>query len=228
MTQTTDTMRSLRITPTPARPARRVLYALGRSCRVLWALARIALILGAIGVAVAWRVYGYAPVAVQTGSMTPTFPVHTLLFVHDVPAADVRVGDVITFDPPGPVPRTTHRVVKRELHDGRWYFRTKGDGNPVADDWRQPGTPEALAKQSYVRGVSYSNGTAIRAEGHVKYVGWLAQLARVPHLRTALVGLPFLLLAIQSLLWIWKPGRPEDRMAEDEAAATPTEARPAA
>jgi signal peptidase I len=204
----------------PARGARRVL---GRSLRVLWVLVRVIVVVGALAIAVAWHRYGYIPVAVQTGSMTPTYPVHTLLFVHDTPADAIRVGDVITFDPPGRVPRTTHRVVKRVLHEGHWYFITKGDANPVADDWRQPGTPEALAKQPYVRGITYPNGTAIRTEGHLRYAGWIAELGGKPKLRLALLLLPFLIIAVQLLQWIWKAGDsnddPKSGRRDDESAA---------
>ncbi|MBC7462559.1 MAG: signal peptidase I [Thermoleophilia bacterium] len=193
-------------TPRGPRPARRAARALGRSLRALWFVARVVLVVAAVGVAIAWHRYGYAPVAVQTGSMAPTYPVHTLLFVHDAPAGDVRVGDVITFDPPGRVPRTTHRVVRRTLHAGQWYFETKGDANPVADDWRQANTPSALAKQPYLRGIAYSNGTAVRTEGHLPYAGWFAELGGMPKLRHALIAFPFIIIALQLLQWIWSAG----------------------
>lgn len=202
---------------------------LGRSLRVLWALVRIAVIVGAIGIAAAWHGYGYVPVAVETGSMTPTYPVHTLLFVHNTPASDIRVGDVITFDPPGRVPRTTHRVVRRTLHEGRWYFETKGDGNPVADDWRQAGTtPEQGRDHSYLRGVSYPNGTAVRTEGHLPYAGWFAQFGGMTSLRHALVLLPFLIIALQLLSWIWRGGRAERTPGRDELDSAATESEHAA
>lgn len=197
-----------------ARPAQRLL---GGSLRTAWVLVRVAVVVGCVAMTVAWRQYGYVPVAVQTGSMAPTLPVHELLFVHDVPAQAVRVGDVITFDPPGRVPRTTHRVVKRELHEGHWYFHTKGDANPVADDWRQPGTPEAIARQSWVRGVTYADGTAVRMEHHLPHLGWLAQLGTMPRLRKALFVVPFLLFGMQLLAWIWSPAR--ERRSDDGADA---------
>lgn len=200
------------------RPARLAVRVLGGSLRAVWVLARVAVVLGCIALAVAWKVYGFTPVAVQTGSMTPTYPVHTLLFVHDVPIDDIGVGDVISFDPPGRVPRTTHRVVKREQHNGRWYFRTKGDANPVEDDWRVPGTPEAIAKQSHLKGISYSSPTAPRTEAAIPYVGRLADLQTVPHLRAILLAIPFLVVALQLLSWIWRtPTKDEDAV---EAPAT--------
>ncbi|MCW2971907.1 MAG: signal peptidase, partial [Thermoleophilia bacterium] len=177
-----------------------------------------------------WHRYGYAPVAVQTGSMTPTYPVHTLLFVHDTPAADIEVGDVITFDPPGRVPRTTHRVVTRTLHAGQWYFETKGDANPVADDWRHADTPAALARELYLRGITYPSGTAVRTEGHVPYAGWFAQLAGMPKLRHALIAFPFVIIALQLLQWIWSPGgpKPNERRGTEEGATSDAETERAA
>ncbi|MCW2924977.1 MAG: signal peptidase [Thermoleophilia bacterium] len=223
-------------TITPARNARRPARrsALGGSLRVArraltaaWVLLRVAVVVAAVAIAVAWRFYGYVPVAVQTGSMTPTYPVHTLLFVHDVRDTQVRVGDVITFDPPGRVPRTTHRVVAREQHGGRWYFRTKGDANPVADDWREPGTPEAAADETYLRGVSYSKGIAPRTAYSVPYLGWLAALGTMPYVRVGLLCIPFVVIALQLLSWIWRR-EDEDEPAGDEAetAAPASEPEP--
>lgn len=215
---------------TPARatrrPLQRVLRALGGSARVLAFVVKAGVVVGAVAIVVAWRVYGYTPVAVQTGSMAPTFPVHTLLFVHDVPVTDVRVGDVITFDPPGRVPRTTHRVVARELHGGSWYFRTKGDANRVADDWRVPGSAAAASSASYMRGVSYSDGTAVRSEFHAPHLGWLATLGAMPRLRMGLLLVPFLVVAFELLRWIW--GAPAGRDGSEVGAGAAADAPGAA
>ncbi len=179
-----------------------------------WLIARLAVVLAAIAVAVAWKGFGYVPVAVQTGSMTPTYPVHTLLFVHDVPIESIRTGDVISFDPPGPVPRTTHRVVEREKVDGRWYFVTKGDANPAPDDWRTPESGRPTGDTVRDRGITYASDTAPRTELGIPQLGRLATLSSVPHLRLALLLLPFLVVSFQLLAWIW--GREDESDNEPE------------
>lgn len=81
------------------------------------------------------RQAGYRLFVVTTGSMRPALPPATLLLV--APAAQLRVGDVITFHP-GPTATTTHRVVSVDASG----VRTKGDANPSADYWRL--TPDQI------------------------------------------------------------------------------------
>ncbi|WP_235526872.1 signal peptidase I [Plantibacter sp. Leaf314] len=45
----------------------------------------------------------------KTGSMSPTIPTGSLALVREIPASDIRVGDVVTVDRPGQLP-VTHRV----------------------------------------------------------------------------------------------------------------------
>ncbi len=194
---------------------------LGGSLRAAWVLLRVAILVGAIAIAVAWKQFGYVPVAVQTGSMTPTYPVHTLLFVHDVPDSQVRRGDVITFDPPGAVPRTTHRVVEREQYSGKWYFVTKGDANPAPDDWRASNDDKPSGDAIHDRGVSYPTGFVPRTEFGIPHLGWLAMLGKFPHVRMALLALPFVVIAIQLLAWIWR--RDDKDEDEDEDASDSVE-----
>lgn len=100
----------------------------------------------AVGIAVAAllvafpRLTGGAALTVLSGSMTPTYPVGSVVFVQPVDPADVRAGDVITFANDDGRSFTTHRVVEIEhTPDGR-QFVTKGDANrgvdpdPVVDE----------------------------------------------------------------------------------------------
>src|SRR5438876_10252927 len=58
-------------------------------------------------------VAGYKPVAVYSGSMTPTLGVGSLAVDRVIPAREVGVGDVITFNDPYVKGRlVTHRVVQ--------------------------------------------------------------------------------------------------------------------
>ncbi|MBF4570148.1 signal peptidase I [Plantibacter sp. VKM Ac-2880] len=45
----------------------------------------------------------------KTGSMSPTIPTGSLALVREIPASEIRVGDVVTVDRPGQLP-VTHRV----------------------------------------------------------------------------------------------------------------------
>ena len=217
---------------TAARKVRAVALARGRhagaATRVLrlvwtvtWVALQVAVIGGVIALAVAWRVYHLAPYAVTSGSMEPAIATGSLILVERVPASSVRAGDVITFDPPGPAGRVTHRVVDRARQDGSWYFTTKGDANPASDDWRRtrPTTAAGTGKGAVEGpGVSYDKSKALRVRTHVPYAGYLIELTHRPWLRRLLLGLPLLLLGYWMLRWIW--ARPEgvQEVARREAA----------
>jgi len=175
----------------------------GRVLHAAWGIACLCSVLVAIAVAVATTAFHLIPLAVTSGSMEPAVPVHSMIFVEEVAPADVRVGDIITFDPPGRTTRVTHRVVARERSGSRWYFKTKGDANPTVDDWRR-----GLAQPERYRGdVTYGGGPAIRHVATVPFAGWISVLGAVPRLRTALVLAPFLLVGLSLLTAIWRRPR---------------------
>lgn len=72
----------------------------------------------------------------KTGSMSPTIPTGSLALVREIPASDIRVGDVVTVDRPGQLP-VTHRVTS-VTGDGtgdsaQRTITLKGDANASAD-----------------------------------------------------------------------------------------------
>ena len=81
---------------------------------------------------------------VQSGSMEPACHVGSLVYVKPVDAAELRAGDVITFELGGGV-RGTHRIIEVLDDNGSLSFRTKGDANAVDD--LNPVVPEAIVGQ---------------------------------------------------------------------------------
>jgi signal peptidase len=81
------------------------------------------------------RLAGATPYTVLTGSMTPAYPPGTLVVVRPVDVADVRIGDVVTYQLRSGEPDVaTHRVVGIGWSaDGERVLTTQGDANPVAD-----------------------------------------------------------------------------------------------
>ena len=72
-------------------------------------------------------------VAVASGSMSPALNVGDLVIIHGVPPTDIRVGEIIVFDPPK-ASRTIHRVTQvQTLPNGTTQFKTRGDANPTED-----------------------------------------------------------------------------------------------
>lgn len=68
---------------------------------------------------------------VQSGSMTPAFPVGAVVVA--IPTANVAVGDVITYrTQQGAI--VTHRVAEVMIEGNQTMYVTKGDANEQADD----------------------------------------------------------------------------------------------
>jgi signal peptidase I len=79
---------------------------------------------------------GFKPVAVYSGSMRPTLGVGSLALDRVIPAASVRVGNVITFNDPYIKGRlVTHRVAQIIPTKHGLAYRTKGDANGARDPW---------------------------------------------------------------------------------------------
>lgn len=80
-------------------------------------------------------------IPVLTDSMSPRYPSGTLVVVRDVESTDIKVGDVVVFQPPpqwqlpGGIP-VVHRAVSFEDHVGLRLMRTKGDANDDEDPWK--------------------------------------------------------------------------------------------
>ena len=81
------------------------------------------------------RIFGIQVYGVLTGSMEPTYPTGSLIYVKSVNAQELRVNDVITFSlTPGVI--ATHRIVEvvpDENNPSILRFRTKGDANNDVD-----------------------------------------------------------------------------------------------
>src|SRR3954466_8588700 len=92
------------------------------------------------GVLVLPALAGWQRYVIVSGSMTGTYDRGSLVIDDVIPVADLKAGDVITYDPPagaGPTGLATHRIVSitPDPRTGGRIFRTKGDFNQSADPW---------------------------------------------------------------------------------------------
>lgn len=81
------------------------------------------------------RIFGVQVYGVLTGSMEPTYPTGSLIYVKPVDARELRVNDVITFSI-SPNVIATHRIVEivpDETYPTLLRYRTKGDANKDVD-----------------------------------------------------------------------------------------------
>ena len=77
------------------------------------------------------RVMGYQCFTVISGSMEPKYSVGDLIYVKKVDANTIQVGDDITFILNEDLVVATHRVVRIDAENQRFY--TKGDANKIED-----------------------------------------------------------------------------------------------
>jgi signal peptidase len=115
-------------------------------------------VVGMVSVMFVPRLLGWQLVTVLSGSMTPAYPVESVVAVRPVDPTSVRVGDVITFMTRPGAPPVTHRVVSVEKAS-RLEFVTKGDANEDADPNR---VAAANVRGRVVFGVPYF-GRLVRA-----------------------------------------------------------------
>jgi signal peptidase len=169
--------------------------------------AALAVTAAVAALALAPAALGLQRYVIVSGSMTGTYDRGTLVLDEVVPVAELRVGDVITYRPPRGAAidhLVTHRIasIGRD-RPGTVVYRTKGDANPVADPWTftLPGPSQA------------------RVRAGIPYAGYaLAALSR-RDVRLGVIALPAALIALASLLALWR------RLGEE--AVRPAEGRPA-
>jgi signal peptidase len=180
------------------RIARRTINALGSLMLTFAVLALLAMTVGP-------RMLHYRTATMLTGSMSPGIVPGDIIVDTPERAADIRVGQIITYQIPVEDHRVeSHRVVwVHHNADGTALFRTKGDANNGDDPW----TAKAGATTVWqVRGVVPAAGAVIR-------------FLREPAVSLLLTRvLPFLIIAFV-LVSIWRPRKPAEE-CEEHAAET--------
>ncbi|MFS3127837.1 signal peptidase I [Nocardioides sp. Bht2] len=157
-----------------------------RLSRLLITLTLVALTLGCVAY-LAPGLFGYDRYVITGGSMSGTFEKGSVVFEEEVPVADLKVGDVITYLPPadsGVGTLVTHRIISiRPDRTGTLVFRTQGDANPDPDPWKFSLTGQS---QPVVRHAVPHVGSALIA---------LAD----PEIRRMVIGLPAAVIALLAL-----------------------------
>ena len=73
--------------------------------------------------------FGYKPLVVLSGSMTPTYKIGSIIYYHKVPQSELKKGDAITFKI-GNNELVSHRIYEIENN----LYVTKGDANNTVDN----------------------------------------------------------------------------------------------
>ena len=160
---------------------------LGRVLGVCWAVTAFAV----IAFSLLPRLVGYQMLIVRSGSMEPAIRTGSTVLVRRVPAEDLRVGDVITYErTDGPPVAVTHRIVEVLDPGPPPTFRTKGDANSAEDPY-----------------VVTARGTGDLVVLSVPYTGYFYNAVAMPGVRLVLIGVPVVYLSGTFLRDIWKNAR---------------------
>ena len=165
---------------------------------------KVALLAGAAVVALVLLppLFGMHRYVITGGSMEGAIPKGSIAFDREVPVAQLKRGDVITYAPPAGQSSdafVTHRIVwTGRDRAGHRVFRTRGDANTSADPWR----------------FALTAATQPRVAFHIPYAGYALAALGLRPVRMLLIGLPALLIAFAALASLW-------REPEDEAVPEP-------
>ncbi len=180
-------------------------HVVGRLVSVLCAAA-LAFVVIAILVP---AMFGMQRYVITGGSMTGAISKGSVVYSKVTPVGELKVGDIITFRPPGQAELVTHRIITIKTGpDGKTAYRTKGDFNEAADPWN-PVTLDGPVQARYVF--------------HIPLFGYLLAALAMRTVRLALIGLPSVLIAL-SLLWsLWRQAG-EDVAGQVEDDGSPHDA----
>jgi signal peptidase len=189
---------TLQVSPAPvgrrSRP-RRLLGLLGNGLLLLCVLVFVLIAIGP-------HVFGYRTATMLTGSMEPVIAPGDVVVTVEKPAAEVAVGDVITYQIPVEDHRVeTHRVV--EVVDdphGTIVIRTKGDANEGVDPWTATLQDDTVWE---VRAVVPELGSAIR-------------FLRAPAVQHGILWVAFGGLLLVGLSMIWRKDPDGEQHESDE------------
>jgi len=123
------------MTPAPKTPTRRP-FEIGWGKRILGGITLVGAftLLVAVMAGVAPLFFGYHPFVVLSGSMEPTIATGAIALARVVPSQNLRVGDVIAFNPHADAALPViHRIIALEDRRGVRYAITRGDANTGAD-----------------------------------------------------------------------------------------------
>ena len=161
----------------------------------LWILVSIALAAAVIFPGV----LGLQRYVIVGESMTGTIAKGAIIYAKVVPVDELKVGDIITFVPPGYTAPVTHRIKDISIGtDGSQVFQTKGDFNKVADPWKLKFVQPSVARYVF----------------NIPYLGYALAAFSIREVRILLIALPSLLISL-SLFWsIWRSANESVRRRE--------------
>ena len=151
---------------------------------------------------------GYETYVITGRSMTGTIDRGALIYSRPVPVAQLKAGDIITYEPPDVGEPVTHRIIAVTTgQDGRPVFRTQGDNVPNPDPWKAVPTTPRVPRYVF----------------QVPLFGYAVALLATPLVKLCLLLVPAIIVAGSILLRVWSQAGEE--LAGTKPAAAPPKPR---
>lgn len=130
-----------------------------------------------IGIVYAPKLMGYQTYSIETGSMAPTIPQGSMVYVKPVTEySEYQVGDVVTFSANDEQGSFTHRIIK--IDDKKRVFETQGDANESKDMSPTPFEYAVGRVQFAIPYIGYAasflRNKAVKIAVAVIYIAWAA------------------------------------------------------
>ncbi len=135
--------------------------------------------------------FGYYPYVVLSGSMEPLYQTGSMVYVEEVTAEEIEVGDVITFYMIDNATIVTHQVI--EIDEINGYYYTQGLANETADGL--PTTIESIIGKS-----SFS----------IPYLGFIVAYLTTPPWSYILIGLVLMWMIGVHMIDLWEKDKKEN------------------
>lgn len=126
---------------------------------------------------------------VQSGSMEPSIPTGSVVFVTETDAESISTGDVVTYQKRGNEVPITHRVVDIKRNDESMRLITKGDANENRDT-------EPVYRSEIVGTVAFS----------IPYIGYIIRFGQTTLGWFVLVFVPLVLWIFSELYAVYRAG----------------------
>jgi len=133
-------------------------------------------------------IFGFTFNTILSGSMEPKIQTGAMIAMKEIPAKEIRVGDVIGFKVEGIDTSVCHRVIEKVDTDGGFGFRTKGDNNEDPDSW--------VVKPEDIRG---------KVIFDIPYLGYLTSFLKEPKGFALAVGGPAVIIIALVIRDLFRP-----------------------
>lgn len=120
---------------------------------------------------------------VLSGSMEPKIHTGSLIFIK--PIKEYNIGDIVTKTTEEKNVTITHRIIEKEIIEGKTMFVTKGDANNIGDNEKVPA--ETILGKVFL---------------HIPYLGYVVNFAKTTQGLILIIIIPAVIIVYEEMIKI--------------------------